>query len=176
MPDRLVLWGVLSIALLVSVITDLTSRRIPDFITWPTALLALAFRLWRGGVGDLDTGFLSGLIAASGAGGLLALWAFRGKIGWGDVKLLFAVGAVFGYPLITGALIFISLCGALQAVVTLIWKGSVWSTTRRVLVTFGKRLKLTKGETSQEEPHYIPYGVAIALGSFWAMWWEQSNP
>lgn len=176
MPDRVVLWGVLSIALLISVVTDLTSRRIPDVITYPTAILALAFRLWRGGLGDAETGLLSGLIAGAGAAGLLSIWAFRGKIGWGDVKLLFAVGAVFGYPLVTGALIFISLVGALQAVITIIWKGSVWATTRRVLMGLGQRLKLTRGETSKEEPHYIPYGVAIALGSFWAMWWDQSNP
>jgi Flp pilus assembly protein protease CpaA len=24
-------------------------------------------------------------------------------------------------------------------------------------------------------PRHIPYGVAIAVGTFWAMWWQQTN-
>ena len=90
------------------------------------------------------------------------------------MKLVAAVGAVFGYPLIMGALLFISLAGALQAIVTLIWQGAVWDTLRAVALRWGKRLKLSKNVVDAPARH-IPYGVAIALGSFWAMWWDTSN-
>ncbi len=176
MTDRAALWGLLAVALLISTVTDIATRRIPDWVTFSTAIVALGYRLLESGVGDLDSGFLSGLIAGSGAAALMSLWAIRAKVGWGDVKLLFAVGAVLGYPLIMSAVLFTSLVGALQATVTLLWKGSVWVTLRKGLLSVGGRLKLTKRETTSEEPHYIPYGVAIALGSFWAMWWEHSNP
>ncbi len=101
--------------------------------------------------------------------------AWRGTFGWGDVKLVGAVGAVFGYPLIMGALLFISLAGALQAIVALIWQGAVWDTLRAVGSRWGKRLKLSKGGVVDVPARHIPYGVAIALGSFWAMWWDKSK-
>jgi hypothetical protein len=42
---------------------------------------------------------------------------------------------------------------------------------RRAMVGLGKKLKLTQ-ETETGPSRHIPYGVAIALGSVWAMWWD----
>jgi prepilin peptidase CpaA len=167
LADRYVLWSLLGAALLVSVITDLKARRIPDWVTYPTALLALGFRFYRQGLGDLDTGLVSGLASASGAAAFFAFWALRRRIGWGDVKLVFAAGAAFGWPLVLAALAFISLCSFLQGLVTLIWKGEVAK-------TLGAMLRLKRGK--EGEPLYIPFGVAIALGCLWAMWWDRNNP
>ena len=169
------LWLVLTIALVVSVVTDVVSRRILDLVTLPTAAIALGLRAWKQpGMGDIDQGVLSGLLGGGGAAVLFGFLALRGVFGWGDVKLVFAVGAVFGYPLIMGALLFISLAGALQAIVTLIWQGAVWDTLRSVGLRWGKRLKLSK-QSVEAPARHIPYGVAIALGSFWAMWWDRSG-
>lgn len=169
------LWLVLAIALVISVATDIASARILDLVTYPTFAIALGLRFWQAGLGDAEHGVLSGLFAAAGAGGLFAILAWRGRaFGWGDVKLVAAVGAVFGYPLIMGALLFISLAGALQAIVTLIWQGAVWDTLRSVALKWGSRLKLSKA-TADAPARHIPYGVAIALGSFWAMWWDKAN-
>ena len=176
MTDRVVLWSLLGVALFISVITDLASRRIPDLVTYPTAIIALAFRFWREGVGDLEHGLISGVVAGLGAAALLSIWALRSKIGWGDVKLMLAAGCVFGYPLVLAALVFVSLAGALQAIVTLIWKGTVWTTLAGAMTRLGTKLRLVKGPPSpKDEPHYIPYGVAIALGCLWAMWWDRNN-
>ncbi len=171
------LWIVLAIALVISVVTDVVSRRILDVVTFPTILLALVLRAYPfDGLGDAENGLLSGLLAGGASAGFFAVLAWRGgAFGWGDVKLVAAVGAVFGYPLIMGALLFISLAGALQAIVTLIWQGAVWDTVRAVGLKWGKRLKLSK-DAVQGPSRHIPYGVAIALGSFWAMWWDTSNP
>ena len=169
------LWLLLTIALVISVVTDIVSRRILDLVTLPASVIALGLRAWRQGLGDLDQGVISGLVALGGGVALFGVLALRGGgFGWGDVKLVGAVGAVFGYPLIMGALLFISLAGALQAIVTLIWQGAVWDTLRAVGLKWGKRLKLSK-QAVEAPARHIPYGVAIALGSFWAMWWDQSS-
>ncbi len=142
-----VLWLVLGLTLIISVITDLKHRRILDIVTVPAFAVLLLIRLAWEGLGGLETGFVSGLLAAAACGGLFALLAWRGRMGWGDVKLMAVVGAAFGYPLGLAALIFISLCGALQAVVTLLARRG----------------------------RHIPYGVAIALGSVWTAWWHTAT-
>ncbi len=170
-----ILWLVLTVALVISVVTDVARRRILDLVTYPTMLVALGLRWAMAGPGDLESGLISGLAAGGGAGALFALSAWRGGgFGWGDVKLVAAVGAAFGYPLMMGGLIFISLAGFLQAIVTLMWDGAVWDTFRGVAARWGKRLKITKSAVVAPARR-IPYGVAIALGSFWAMWWDRSN-
>jgi prepilin peptidase CpaA len=166
LPLRLWLDALVLLAALVSVVTDLRFRKIPDWVTLPAVGLALGLRLWREGLGDFDTGVLSGLLgAAIGAavfGGIA--WARKG-LGWGDVKLMVAVGAAFGYPLTLAALLFVSLAGALQAIVVVIWQRAVFDTARQLFSRWSKA-----GEPRTER--HIPYGVAIALGSVWAMWWD----
>ncbi|MFT3835764.1 MAG: A24 family peptidase [Myxococcaceae bacterium] len=172
MPLKFLLFGVLGVALLISVLTDIASRRILDLVTWPAMAICLLLRLWEEGLGDLEHGLVSGLVGVGGGAGLFALLAaWKKSFGWGDVKLMAAVGAAFGYPLIMAGLLFVSLTGALQAVVSLIWQGAVWDTLRGLIVGLGKKLKLTK-ETETQASRHIPYGVAIALGSVWAMWWD----
>ena len=176
MSDRLVLWSVLGVALLISVVTDLVSRRIPDVVTYPTAIIALGFRFFREGVGDLEHGLVSGAVAGLSAGALFSILALRKRFGWGDVKLMLAAGCVLGYPLTMAALIFVSLAGALQAIVTLMWKGTVWTTLAGAMRRTGQKLRLVKSKPEDKpEPDYIPYGVAIALGCFWAMWWDRKG-
>ncbi|MHB8877813.1 MAG: prepilin peptidase [Myxococcaceae bacterium] len=176
-PLTFALWAVLGVALLASVITDLASHRILDVVTYPAMALSLGLRFWRGGIGDLEGGLLSGLAAGVGAAALFAVLAWRGRgFGWGDVKLMGAVGAAMGYPLVLAALVFISLVGALQAVVTLVWQGAVWETLSAQAARFAAKARLLKARApAAAHPRHIPYGIAIALGSFWAMWWEHSN-
>jgi prepilin peptidase CpaA len=168
------LWLVLAVALVISVVTDLMSRRILDLVTFPTVVVALGLRAWGDGLGDPEKGAISGLIGAVGAFALFAMLAWRGRgFGWGDVKLMAAVGACLGYPLVMAALVFISLVGFVQALITLIWQGAVWETLFAAGERVGRFLKVKPrpaGTTTARRT--IPYGVAIALGSFWAMWWQ----
>jgi prepilin peptidase CpaA len=171
---RLVLWILLGVALVISAVTDLLQRQILDVVTLSTLGLALAIRTIKEGVGDLERGLVSGLISAAAACVLFVVLALRKKMGWGDVKLMAAVGAAFGYPTVMAAMVFVSLAGALQGIVSLMWAGEGLATAR----TIGERWLSTlrrkpAGEAMQLRK--IPYGVAIALGSFWAMWWEGST-
>jgi prepilin peptidase CpaA len=149
------LFSLVTVTLVVCVVTDVRARRIPDVVTWPSLALALGLRAGLGGIGDLEHGLLGGLAGAGlglGLFGVVAL-AKRG-LGWGDVKLMGAVGAALGLELTMAALLFTSLAGAVQAVAAVLYPGRT---------------------NSDQTPRHIPYGVAIAVGSAWAMWWGRSN-
>lgn len=152
----------------VAVATDVRSRRIPDYLTYPAMLAALGGRLWLEGVGDLSMGLGSGVAGLGLAVGWFGSFALFGKgsMGWGDVKLAAVMGACLGLPVVPAALVFVSLAGALQAVVSLLWRGDLSATVRAVL----SRKPVGERETGGKA--HIPYGVAISLGSLWAMWWD----
>lgn len=165
-------WSVFGLAIVVSTLSDLRSRRIPDAVTYPSIAALLALRFLAEGLGDLNAGLVSGAVAALGAAGLFSLWAFRGRMGWGDVKLVAVVGAAFGFPGVMAALIFISLAGAAQAIASLILKGEAlaWLKERagRIAAAAGM------GARPEATQRHIPYAVAIALGSAWALWWDSA--
>lgn len=180
-PVQTALWIVLGGALVISVVTDIASQRILDVITYPTLLLSLILRFFdqpeatfsvAGGLLGVERGVLGGVLCAIGAASLFAVAAMRGTMGWGDVKLMAAVGAAMAWPLVLYAVACVTLAGALQAIVTLMWKGKVWETAASTLQKIGKKLKLVPKQTPIAEGQHIPYGVAIAMGTFWAMWWQ----
>ena len=163
---KALLFGVLALTLVVALATDLKSRRIPDLLTWPAMAFALGLRAGFEGPGEVNTGLLSGLLGLAGAAGWFGTFALRTKgLGWGDVKLAGVVGATLGGPLALAAVLFISLAGAFQAVASLIWQGDLSDTVRGVLRNDG-----STGTPKRQ----IPYGVAIAIGSFGAMWWDRN--
>lgn len=174
-PVQIALWTVLGVALVISVVTDVLRQRILDVVTYPLMVIALGVRAWSEGVGDLDKGLISGLVSGAGLALVLLPGALRGKMGWGDVKLMGGVGAVLGFPAVMAAGAFISLAGAFQAVVTIIWKGEVWDTLSAAGRRWAVRARLLRADSAPMTQRHIPYGVAIALGTFWAMWWQQSN-
>lgn len=88
----MVLATALVTVLVVAVVVDLRSSRIPNWLTFPAMGFALAAHTWLTGVhGTLFS------LAGLGAGfGLLLLVYLAGGIGAGDVKLMAAVGAMVG--------------------------------------------------------------------------------
>ncbi|NTX57778.1 prepilin peptidase, partial [Myxococcus sp. CA039A] len=85
------------------------------------------------------------------------------------------VGAVLGFPASMAAAAFISLVGAAQAVVSLLWQGAVWDTVAAALRRWAVRLHLARSDAQPTERRHIPYGVAIALGTLWALWWQHES-
>lgn len=155
--------GALVGAVLVAAWWDLRERRIPNALTVPAFLLALAFRAIPGG----ET-LLSGI---GGAGlGLLVMLPFfaLGAVGGGDTKLVIAVGAFLGPEGLVGALVVASFAGAVMA---------AWATYRaRVIipVLFScvalMKYAVTLGRAGERPTLVspgvvsIPYGVAVAVG------------
>jgi len=149
------LYLLLAVALAISLVTDLRSRRILDVVTWPTIVVALVLRLWAQGVGDWERGLGAGLLGAAAFAVVFGVAAVTNRgVGWGDVKLVTAVGAALGTPLVPEAMMSITVAGALQAIAMVLWQARAPSP------------QTNSGASSR----HIPYGVAIALGTGWAMW------
>ncbi|RMG18891.1 MAG: prepilin peptidase [Deltaproteobacteria bacterium] len=171
-----------AVALVVSVVTDLRSRRILNVVTVPAMgaglILHLAFHGWDAAPGLGLKWSLIGLLA--GGLPLLLFSAFDPRaFGMGDVKLMAAVGALMGWPFVLRALVYTAVVGGVFALLVLLWKGKLTRTLGGMLGglfrrdgqgdgTEGGGEGKKKGQQSREEI-YIPYGVAIAGGTLWAI-------
>lgn len=87
--------SLLLVALLVCTATDLLRYRVPNAITYPGTVLALAASLV---LPDADA--VSAIAAALLGGGVFLVMAIvtRGGLGLGDVKLAMLIGAALGLP------------------------------------------------------------------------------
>lgn len=160
----------LILILIISVYSDISKRLIYDWVS--IGGIGLGLGLCAGEallVGDWRM-LIPSVIGLVGGALIFALPCYFGWLGAGDLKLMAAVGALQGYPLsalfIFHAVFYTALVGAVMAMIILIWEG-------RFLSGLGGSFKLlAHPKTVPDTPEAaktIPYGVAIALGSFWAM-------
>jgi len=162
----MVLCLLLSCALCISLVTDLCFRKIYDRVTLPTIFLSWVIQGMQWGWVE---GFFSGFLGCCIGAGFLGIFALWNKgFGWGDVKLMGAVGAALGWPRIMEALVLVSLIGALQAFISVVVRN-----IRRHGFTHSPSELAPKKDRVRERAS-IPYGVSIALGglgslvlSFW---------
>lgn len=162
--------GLTIVVLAVSVVTDLRSRRILNVVTFPAMLLGLGLHLLFWGWSETTGLGLKWSLIGLAAGGLpfLVFYAVDSKsFGLGDVKLMAAVGAMKGFPFVLGALFYVALVGGVLALVLLLWKGALV----RTLAGIFRR----KGEDEEKAKIFLPYGVAIAGGTIWALILEFSQ-
>lgn len=133
-------------ALIALTFIDFDTQLLPDDITLPL--------LWLGLLFNLNTGFTDIRSALMGAmAGYLVLWLVywlfklvTGKegMGYGDFKLLAAIGAWFGWQLLPAVILLSSVLGALIGI---------------ALIAFTQR--------SRETP--IPFGPFLAIGGIAAL-------
>jgi prepilin peptidase CpaA len=146
-------YGLLIALLAPMVWFDVSKRQVSISYCVLLTAIGLATRLGAG-IGNFETGFLSGVFAIAGTLGTFGLVALSKKgMGPSEVAMLCGVGAILGTPLHFTALIFVAIVGSAQGFLSVLWK------------RFVKKEKSTTLQT-------IPYGVSIALGSVWAIWWN----
>lgn len=164
-----VLWTLL----IVAVVTDIRTRRIPNILLSPALSLALLIHVTTGGVDGLITA-ASGL--ALGILMLLPLY-FTGGMGAGDVKLLGVVGSFLGPWGAVVAGFATMMAGAVIGLLVLVWRRQ-WRGTRLLAERmFGPRqspsvgaaaVKLTR---TAKQHTTIAYAPAIALGTIITLWY-----
>jgi len=150
----------------IATITDLRSRRIPNWLVLPFLVMGLGVSSWLGGwhgLGKSLEGVLLGLLVM---GGLAAL----GGMGMGDVKLCAAIGAWIGPSQLIIALVVMALAGGVMALCWAVARGflgQLLSDTGSLLVGFGKRGLRPNPEFVLENPRAksMPYAPAIAIGT-----------
>jgi prepilin peptidase CpaA len=154
------------ILVMLCAIWDLRESRIPNFFTFPFALIGVAF---HGSTNGLDGAFFSiaGLLA--GAALLAAPYLLSG-MGAGDVKLMGAVGSLLGAKATFNAFIFIALAGGMYAMAIVLmnrkaFRGFFHDKLHALLnMVLLKRYVPIHSANSQQRPR-LKYGVAIAVGT-----------
>jgi prepilin peptidase CpaA len=155
-------------------VSDLRTRRIPNWLTMGGLAAALVLRAATGVHPLLD-----GLAGAGLGFGLGILLMVLGALGGGDGKLLVSVGAFFGLKPFVGALLLIGLLGGLLGIIEAIRQGVILPSLYnaggmlRRWATFGRRGNPVRTLDSPGAVK-IPYGVAIALGA--VVWWFLGVP
>ncbi len=137
-------------ALIALAVIDINTQLLPDDITLPL--------LWLGLIVNMDNGFTTILSAVMGAIlGYLSLWSIywsfkiiTGKegMGYGDFKLLSAIGAWLGWNMLPLVILFSSLAGAIIGI------GLIIATK------FRKNLPM-------------PFGPYLVVGALIALFWGE---
>jgi prepilin peptidase CpaA len=161
-------WWPTVIVVAVATITDLRSRRIPNWLVFPFMLGGIVVSFgpasWQGiSIGQS----LEGL----GLGALLfGILAWMGGMGMGDVKLCAAIGAWVGPKQLIMALVMTGVVGGIMAIG---WAtaggflGELFTGTGNLLFGWRKRGMQTDPELTLSNPkaHKMPYAPAIAIGA-----------
>jgi prepilin peptidase CpaA len=153
--------------LLICLVTDVRWKRIPNWATLPSIVLGLGLNSLAGGWTGLKAAGLGLLV---GFGGLFVMFVL-GWMGGGDVKLMGAIGALKGFPFVVSALIYSILVGGFIGIAVLIWNKRLLRTLKNVfLFLLGRAVPFVpKRELSQEALQPIPFGIAIVVGTIWAL-------
>lgn len=150
---------------LAAAVIDLVSRRIPNALTYSGIVVGLLVGLWPG-VGPNLTDSLLGIAAVFVPS--LLLFAI-GSMGGGDVKLLTAIGALVGYPVILDVMFYAIVFGCVWGLAVIIWRGRVLDTLKGF---WSLLLSLFYPGTYKIVPVQdlsVPFGVPIAAGTVWTI-------
>jgi prepilin peptidase CpaA len=150
----------------VASITDLSDRRIPNWLVLPFLVLGLIVAGFSNGFRGLGQSVL-GVLAATLVMGVF--W-FLGGMGMGDLKLCAAVGAWIGPSQLFVALVLTGLAGGVMALCWAVAGGFLKETlagASSLILGFGRK-GLRPHETlvlSNPLSRKMPYAPAIAIGA-----------
>jgi prepilin peptidase CpaA len=155
----------------VAALVDVSTRKVPNVLTFGATAVGLAFGLATNGLAGLGWS-----VAGCAVGVLLFLPLFALRaMGGGDVKLLGAMGAWLGPALVCWVAIYGAIAGGAVAIPLLLFR-------RRVRATFVNVWGLLlHWRTSGLKPHPVvtlenpeavrmPYALPIALGALATLW------
>lgn len=169
---------ILMILLVMSVKYDIKEKRIPNKLTFPAILLGMITAVIDSGLNGIlfsISGFLVGL-------GVFFIPFIMGGIGAGDVKLMAAVGSILGWKLTVYSALLTAIAGGIIVIGYTIYTGKFIGMIKNMGIHFIKRIlyiiylatysdgvyskyKSLNVSKTNEQKTYIPYGVAIALGT-----------
>lgn len=121
---------------------DLNHKIIPDILTLPLIAGILLFRLWQGD-------WVNALIGVLVGGGILGLiaWIYPRGMGWGDVKLLAATGALLDWEKTCYVLILGCFMGLVMVIPLILLK-------------------------KMEQKQQFPFGPFLVLATLVIIYWQ----
>lgn len=162
-------WWPTCAVLAVATVTDLRSRRIPNWLVLPFLAIGIVVSSWMHGWHGLAQS-----LCGAGLGLLLfGVLALMGGMGMGDVKLCAAVGAWVGPWQLFIALVATGLIGGLMAICWAVVGGFVselFSGTSDLVLGWKSRGSLAHSDLVLSNPRArkMPYAPAIALGTLFS--------
>lgn len=152
-------------------VCDLSTRRIPNVLTFGAALAALAVRSYMDGWSGMGSALAGWLV------GIACFFPFfaLGGMGAGDVKLLGALGAWLGPLPAVWVALYGSIAGGVIAIVVSMWSGylrraltNLWS-----LVMFWRVVGIKPAPDlmlSSESGPRLAYAVPVLAGLVMTVW------
>ncbi len=162
----LLLTGLLFAALIISAYTDIARGKIYNWCTYPAILLGLAGHCLISSQAGSLSGLLWSVLGLAAGIGIFFLPYYFGLVGGGDVKLMGAIGALQGLNFVILSAFLSAVVGAIFGISILIWKGRLCGALGNLGGAMLKPWKLKEKESADDT--HLPYGLAIALGTFWA--------
>ncbi len=155
--------------LIIAMITDIRSNRIPNWLTFPAMIMGLGFNFISAGAYGLLFGIEGLLLGIS----LFIIIYILGGMGAGDVKLMGAVGATLGPQMVLWAAFYTAIIGGIYALAVIAFHSRTKATRTALIETikgfvYSRSLKYNK-PNNEENPPKLCYGVAIAIGTIAAV-------
>jgi prepilin peptidase CpaA len=159
-------WWPTVLVLAIAVVTDLRSRRIPNWLVLPFLLAGFIESGWQHGWHGIGQS-----VAGAGLGALFyGVFFLMGGMGMGDVKLCAAIGAWVGPEQLLTALVLTGIVGGLMA---LCWAafsgflGDLFKNVGNIILGVSERGHRPYHELTLANPmtRKMPYAPAIAIGT-----------
>ena len=157
----------LSGILIIAVTIDIRIRKIPNFLTFPSMIAALAFYSVTGGF----KGFIFSVEGLALGIALFLVPYMMGGMGAGDAKLMGTIGAILGPKGVFLASLFTAVAGGFYALIVFLLnlqylKGFIQRSALTVKAfAFTRNFIPIPADESEKKPR-LCYGVAIAAGTF----------
>lgn len=157
---------------LAAAVIDFRTKKIPNWLTVPSAIAALLFHLVSGG----GTGLLWALAGFAVGFALLILPWILGGGGMGDVKLLAALGTWLGPLMILPAFGLGAVCALIMGIMLMVSSTftSGISVTQRRFLNKGGATTATAGSAGSAPRKYrrvLPFAVPVAIGTWLILAW-----
>jgi prepilin peptidase CpaA len=158
-----ILMIILTMVLVLAVVMDLRSSRIPNWLTFPAMGFALAGHAW---LNNMD-GVLFCLAGLGTGLGLFSLIYLAGGIGAGDVKFMAAIGAFLGLYGVLSSAWLAMIIGGVYAVGAMCYQWGMVATGHRLFYTAYGAFVVGGSAWNRELtlPFKLRYGLAIATGT-----------
>ena len=167
--------GIIQIILLlilgIAVVSDLRWRKIPNWLTGSSIVIALSLHTFM----NQSSGFLFSLEGAAVGFGIFMAMYLLGWMGAGDVKLFAGVGSFLGPGAVASTAILVAITGGVVAVVTLGfyqgWKNMsfrLWSLVQSIILT----QSVPRLVPVEDKAPKVPYALAIGVGTVFSWYWH----
>ena len=159
-------WIALPFILAFACYGEIRERRIPNWLTLGAIALGLGAAAIEGGM----DGLVDSALGLAIAGGLFLPFCRLGVVGGGDMKLMAAVGALVGWPMVLRVVCNTCIAGGVIAIAIMAWHGILLTTLAN---TFRIMVGMQRRSQGLHNPPMVPYALAITIGTLIAVFVQE---